>query len=189
VLAAAGSGIDLGNGDADEPSEASRLSLAAVVLVGGLGGSVAGGMKWLLVFAISWPPLPRAPGEKKDSGAGPEGIARRLGLQIGLFTVTLFLITTFGLLLIEHRVAPAFQQAPTAAAAMLEAASAVGGAGLQAGVLEAVSGPNLSSGMRQSVDQYQYGLIWLMLAMYCGRALPIWMLSGRNRGPDLPPIP
>ena len=42
-----------------------------------------------------------------------------------------------------------------------------------AGLTAALSSPNLSSGIRQSVDLYQYGMAWLMLAMLIGRILPV----------------
>ncbi|MGE0479810.1 MAG: hypothetical protein AB7Q17_04995 [Phycisphaerae bacterium] len=82
-----------------------------------------------------------------------------------------------GLLLIESATASAYQPAPSFADALLDAASAVGGAGLTTGLFASVTSRNLSSGIRQATDQYQYGMAWFMLLMLLGRAAPVVVLG------------
>ncbi|MCK4341785.1 MAG: hypothetical protein KAY37_08695, partial [Phycisphaerae bacterium] len=82
-----------------------------------------------------------------------------------------------GLLFIEASTASAYQSPPTCADALLEAASAVGGGNLSSGLTTTVTSANLSRGIHQSVDLYQYGMLWLILAMFVGRTLPIVILA------------
>ena len=143
------------------------------MLVGGLGGGAGGGITWpLLLFAMAC--LRRTVRDAQF-------------LRCTAVFVTLMLLLTLvfaaGLLLIETATGSPFQTPPTLADALLESASAVGGAGLTAGVTDAVTGANLSSGMHSPGDRYQYGVVWLMLAMLAGRLAPLWLLARLARSP------
>ena len=67
--------------------------------------------------------------------------------------------------------ASAYQPVPTFAEAFLDAASAVGGANLTSGLFGTVTDPNLIMGLGSGINQYQYGMAWLMAAMVLGRVL------------------
>ena len=108
--------------------------------------------------------------------------------------VGLALVVALGLLAIEAHTGSPYQAAPSFADALLDASSAVGGAGLTSGVTAMVTGANLSSGIRQNVDLYQYGMTWLMAAMFIGRVLPVLVLGRlaalrfQDAPPRLPPL-
>ena len=151
--------------------EGSKLVLAGLVLVGGVGGNPGGGLTWsllLCLLATSFVrPRPRPEMRPDVPSCGLFATA------YAQFLLGLTLIVVLGLLLIESRSGAAFQAPPTLGDAVLEAASAVGGAGLSSGLTTAVTSFRLSSGIRQNVDLYQYGMTWLMLAMFLGRVLPV----------------
>jgi Trk-type K+ transport system membrane component len=193
VAAASGAGVATRPLEERAVSAGARLVLAGVVLVGGLGGAVAGGAKWLAVIAVLsfvWRSAGRDRGGAvawQDSCAVGRGAVALVG---ALFAWTL--IVTVGLLMIETRVASVYETPPPLDAALLEAASAVGGANLTTGMTERITGSNLSSGMHQSTDSYQYGMWWLMLAMFIGRVLPVVVLgwlARRGLRPTRPVLP
>ena len=157
-------------------TDGSRFLLGCEVLLGSLGGSPGGGIKWTLFAWFiggglaatcmrrqSWTPT----AVRRFTAA-----AGCIGLLVGVT-----LATAFGLLVIETRTARSYQEQPSFAAAFLDASSAVGGANLSAGVVRAVTGLNLSRGIGQGVDSYQYGMVLLMAAMFVGRTLLVIALS------------
>ena len=172
TVAASGAGIQFGGGDVQPIAEGSKLVLAGVVLAGGIGGGVGGGIKWpLLVIALA--AFGRSLRRQETCAGGTVRPAATIVVTMLLLT----LVTATGLLLIETATGSQFKSPPTLGDALLEAASAVGGAGLSAGVTEAVTGPHLSGGMHSPGDKYQYGTAWLMLAMLAGRLMPLWLLA------------
>lgn len=173
-----------GAGAATEPladrgvSDGTRVVLAVVVVVGGFGGCAAGGIGWILVAGA----LGRAP--RAATGAIPDGGGRidaapwqRAALRVVVAMAAATLACAIGLLAIEGLTASRFQTAPTFAEALVDAASAVGGGGMTAGLTEAVTSRRLVSGIGLGINQYQFGMIWLMLAMLGGRVLPLAILS------------
>lgn len=167
--------------------DGSKMVLAAVVLTGGMGGSPNGGIKWpLMLIALSAGGAAVLSRSRQSKSGSEQKVGRNSGASAALFFRTAVrlcvllvgwtTIVAVGLLLIEARTASAFQAAPTFADAFLDAAAVVGGANLTSGLSATVTNPNLSSGMGQSVDLYQYGTVWLMLAMAIGRVLPVLVL-------------
>lgn len=158
-------------------SDGTKLMLGVVALVGGLGGSCGGGLKWTLALGV----LAAAAALLRPSyWWSADDNTRRCLLAAVAVTVILVLfagLTALGLLIIEGQTGSAFQRAPSFADAFLDAASAVGGAGLTSGVTATVTSLNLSSGIGHGVDEYQYGMAWLMLAMFIGRVAPVWVLT------------
>jgi Trk-type K+ transport system membrane component len=188
VLAASGAGIPTEKLKERGVSEGTKAVLAGVVLVGGLGGSPGGGIKWVVLcwaLAAGGASLPRQPGRTRDE------LARRCllaGTASAALLLILVLVIAFGLLLIESHVGSTYQSAPTFADTLLDASSAVAGANLSSGLTATVTNLNLSTGIRQSVDLYQYGMVWLMLAMFIGRVLPLLVIGhvARLRFNDAP---
>lgn len=171
VTCASGAGVSTEPLDDRSVGEGTKLVLAGVVLIGGMGGSAGGGVTWLLLICACTALLGRR-------GNGPEmsGRAPRFGLLGSAYAQLLLGLTVLvalGLLLIESRTGSSYQSPPTLGDALLEAASAVGGAGLSTGLTATLTNLNLSTGIRQNVDLYQYGMTWLMLAMFLGRVLPV----------------
>ena len=156
-------------------TDGTKVTLAAVVLVGPLGGSAGGGFKWtLLIWAISG-----GAAALTRRGRSTHPATFRCLLAGTSCVVLLALLTTvvaLGLLGIETRTAAPYQSPPTFADAFLDAASATAGANLSTGLADTVTSRNLSRGGRQAVDLYPYGMTWLMLAMLLGRVLPLWVL-------------
>ncbi len=175
VPAAAGAGLPLERLDDDALSEGSKLVLASVVLLGALGGSAGGGVQWFVLAAavvsitrlIVKPCVLSDPDSRRALAAGT--------VIIGLVALTV--LTATGLLVIENRVGSAFAARPTLADALLDSASAVGGANLSTGVVATVTSRTLSRGIRQGVDLYQYGMVWLMLALLAGRVMPLLVVT------------
>jgi hypothetical protein len=93
-------------------------------------------------------------------------------------------VFALGLLLIERWTGSAFDPRPGFAAAWLEASSAMGGASLSTGLMARITDPNLTGGIRHSTDTYQYGLVWLMLALLVGRVLPVRILRQAAEAPQ-----
>lgn len=177
VACASGAGIPIEDTTDRSISEGTKFVLAGVVLVGGMGGSAGGGIRWpILLWAL-------AAGSTllgRGSGRCRDGVARLCHLAgiAGVGTmVALVFVVAIGLLLIESWTGSAYQTAPTLADGLLDACSAVGGAGLTSGLTATVTSANLSSGIRQDVDLYQYGMAWLMAAMVIGRVLPVLVLG------------
>lgn len=150
-----------------------RCVFACVLLIGGVAGGVGGGVTWWLVLAA-------ACGRKGVSGGQAEcyelsgGLFRQLGWSVLGWVCGLTVVVAAGLMVIEQWGGSAYERPPTAGAAVLDAASAVGGGGLTSGVSGAITSASRSIGIRQRADLYQYGMGWLMLAMLVGRVVPVW---------------
>lgn len=156
-------------------TEGTKVVLATTMLVGPLGGAAGGGIKFtLLIWVLS--------GTVAAFAARGRSIhpATFRCLLAGIACFGLLVLLTFavalGLLIIETHTASLYQARPTFADAFLDAASAVAGGNLSSGLVEHVTARNLSSGIRQSVDLYQYGMAWLIAAMVLGRVLPLFVL-------------
>ena len=186
---AAGAGAATEQLDDRSVGEGAKLVLAGLVFVGGLGGGPGGGLTWTLLictFAAFF-----ARGRKRREI--PDDVPRcgMFGAAYAQFLLGLTLVVVVGLLLIESRSGASYQAPPTLGDALLDGASAVGGAGLSSGLTTAITSFRLSSGIRQKVDLYQYGMTWLMLAMFLGRVLPV-LAIGRfadRHSPDEPARP
>lgn len=176
VTAAAGAGLPTEQLADRGVSEGTKAVLAGVELVGGLGGAPAGGMTWL---AVLWVTAGGVAGLGR-ARAGGDPVQRRCvlaGVALPGVMIGFTLLVALGLLFIETCTASAFQTAPTFADALLEAASATCGGGLSTGLTRTVTSAHLSRGIHQNVDLYQYGMTWLMMAMYVGRLLPLIVLA------------
>ena len=177
VVSAAGAGAPTERLDERGVGEGTKLVLAGVVLVGGMGGSMGGGIKWaVLLWALAaWGAVcGRGPGRSRGEVTHRCALA---GSACAGVIVAWMVVVALGLLLVETRVASRFRPPPTLGDAILDASSAVGGANLSSGLIGTVTDVNLSSGMDQTVDSYQYGMAWLMLAMFIGRVLPVLVLG------------
>jgi hypothetical protein len=161
--------------------DGSKLVVALLILLGGLGGSAGGGVSLMLLAAAI-----RAPARPPVATTAPAALAAA-GRSCVALLVLLALATAFGLLVIEALTASAFQPPPTFADAFLDAASAVGGAHVTSGVAGTVTDPNLTRGLGLGIDQYQYGMVWLMTAMLAGRVLPVWVIQRARRAPRSEP--
>jgi len=177
VVAASGAGIPTERLDARGVSEGTKLLLATVQLVGGLGGSPGGGVKWTLAL---WALAGAAATVNLGRARSRDETARRAMLvgvvclgALAAFTI----IVALGLLVIEGYIGSPYQAPPTLADALVDASSAVAGGNLSSGLTATLTSANLSRGIRQSVDLYQYGMTWLMLAMFIGRVLPVLVLA------------
>lgn len=147
--------------------DSSKAVLALVLLVGGLGGAAAGGLKWPLLIAAF------------QGSAAP--YLRRAATTSVLWMLGLTVLTAAGLLLIESQVATRYQSQPTVADALLDATSAVAGGNLSSGLARTVTDKNLVSGIFLGVNWYRIGFLWLAAAMLAGRILPIVILGGAGR--------
>lgn len=177
-----------GSGIATEPladrgvSDGTKLTLALLVLIGGAPGSVTGGVQALLLVLALGGVAQILRGRGEASAAGE---LRRVQVAGGglLAMLALTAICAGGVLLLDAWLASPFQSPATLADALLDSASAVGGANLSGGVTATLTARNLSSGIRNPTDQYQYGMAWLMLAMLAGRVLPLLILARLSEGP------
>lgn len=142
----------------------SKLVLAILVLVGGLGGAAGGGTTFILLMLCLT--------ARRAHSSEPRAFLRS-ATAIVLLLPALTLVVTFGLLVIEALTASAYQPTFTFAEAFLDAASAVGGANLTSGLTATVTDPNLTRGLGLGVNQYEYAMGWLMSAMLAGRLLPM----------------
>jgi len=180
AAAASGSGTALDALSDRRATEGTKLALAGVVTLGGLGGSLAGGIKLTaalsLILFISATCVRRGP--PGDVVIGRPVLAAAGGL---VAVLGLTLVVAVGLLAIESGIGSAYDIPPTVGDAFLDAASAVSGAGLTSGLVESLTSERLSSGIQQTVDEYQYGLAWLMAAMLLGRVVPL-VVVGRLAG-------
>ena len=173
---ASGAGLPTENHSERDNSAGTKVTLSLLLLFGGLGGSPTGGMQWPLLF---W---------ALAGGAAALGLAGRdrpaadvvrwmhAGLACFFLLLALVVVVALGLLLLENWTASRFQPQPTFADALLDASSAVGGGNLSSGLAQRVTSRNLIGGIRQAASLYQYGMIWLMLAMFVGRLLPLVVL-------------
>jgi Trk-type K+ transport system membrane component len=184
AAAAAGAGMPTEPLAGRAVTDGTKATLCGLLLIGGLSGSATGGVQWtLLLWALAGGAASlgwhggRKPGTGSSSGLAT-GLVRWMhaGLACLVLMVTLTLIVAAGLLLIENSAASSYEPPPTVADALLDASSVVAGGNLSSGLTEAVTGRNLISGMRQSANLYQYGMVWLMLAMLAGRVLPLVVL-------------
>lgn len=175
-VAAAAAGIPTEDLRERAVTDGSKLTLCGLLLIGPLGGAAGGGIKWaLLLWVLAGLGAALGPGGARTTQAGTLRC-----LWAGVLTLItlagLVVVVAIGLLLIENATASLFQSRPSLADALLDASSAVNGGNLTSGLAARVTNLNLSSGIRQGVDQYQYGMVWLMLAMFLGRVLPLLMV-------------
>lgn len=163
--------------------DATRGVLAAIVLIGPLGGTAGGGIKWLL-FAAAIAVMARGGPRRSESGQAHENGAAAVARTGLLATLAAAALIAIGLLVIESLTATGFQPVPSLADALLDASSALAGAGLSSGLTATVTSPSLTRGLGLAVDLYPIGMVWLMLAMLAGRVLPLWLLVrwSRRRG-------
>ncbi len=176
TTAASAAGLPTAALDGANATDATKITLALLLIAGGLGGSATGGVQWPLLL---W------------AGAGVLGAlgwlgSRRLapdlarwmhaGLACVLALLLLAGLVAGGMLLFENVAASPYQPAPTFADAFLDAASVVAGGGLTTGVVDAVTGPQLQGGIGRSVNLYAYGIGYLMLGMLAGRLVPLMVL-------------
>ncbi len=130
VTLASGAGIASEQIDQRGISEGSKLLLALVVLVGGIGGGVGGGVTWVLLIS-AW--------RRREDGNADARLARagrRLGLLLGGLTV----VSAGALLLTETGIGSPYQAPPTLGDALLDAACASAGANLSSGLSETITG-------------------------------------------------
>ncbi len=175
VACASGAGIPTEELSEKEVTDGTKVALAVALAVGPLGGSAGGGTKFTLFlftgYAVVSTLSRRRPAE--------DPTARRYllaGVTCTAMMLLLIAVTAFGLLIIEARTASPYQPPPTFADALLDASSAAAGGNLSSGILQTVTHRKLSRGIRQHVDLYQYGMVWLMMAMLVGRVLPLVVL-------------
>ncbi|MEW6250368.1 MAG: hypothetical protein AB1716_06960, partial [Planctomycetota bacterium] len=194
VTAASGAGRSTEELGARGVSDGTKFVLSAVVLTGGLGGSPTGGVKWTLLL---WGLAGAAVVFGLGRGRSVIERSRRCVLAGVAGTAAMLVwawIVAIGLLVIESSIGSRFQAPPTFADALLDASSAVAGANLTTGVVETLTATSLSSGIRHSVDEYQYGMSWLMLGMFIGRLLPVLVVARvasvrfRDEPAQLPPL-
>ncbi len=162
-------------------SEATRTAIAALVLVGSMPGSPGGGVKWPL-FLAACASLAAAVGLWRRGCDPPTSRLRSAAVHLTLALVLTTVFVAIGLLAIEGLTASRFTPPPRLTDALLDAASAVGGAALTGGLTHAVTNQNLTAGIRLSVDMYPWGMGWLMAAMLAGRLLPVVILCRMSNG-------
>lgn len=146
--------------------DGSEALLALLVIFGGAGFGAAGGIG-LLSFWLAF------------FGRGER--TRRLGLLCILSIAGLTLLTALGLLSIESLIASRYQPTPTFADALLDAASAVGGANVSSGLTANLTSRSLVSGIGLGVSQYIPAMALLGLALLAGRIVPIALLARMSR--------
>lgn len=158
-------------------SEGGKAVLALTVLVGGVAGGPTAGVSWALLLAALGG-VGFLAGRRRIGALDAPWVRTALaGSAAVIVTLGLTLLVALGLLVIEAHTASRFQSPPTFADAFLDAASAVGGAGLTSGVTATVTGKNLTMGIRQDRDLFQYGMGFLIAAMWLGRWLPLLALG------------
>lgn len=157
-------------------SDGTKVTLALLMLGGGLGGSATGGLQLpLLLWALGG--AAAALGWLGARKPAPD-VARWMhaGLACAVLLLLIVLVVAGGLLLLENATASAYQPPPTFADALLDATSVVAGGNLSSGLTDAVTGRNLVAGLGRASSVYQYGLGLLMIAMLAGRLLPLAIL-------------
>jgi hypothetical protein len=151
--------------------DSSKAVLAFVLIVGGLGGSACGGIKWpLLVWALV--------------GGASARILRAASTCV-LWMLALVLLCAGGLLVLESQVATKYQAPPTFADTLLDAASAAAGGNLSSGLSATLTDRNLVSGIFLGINWYRIGMLWIVGTMVVGRILPIIVFGhlGRDGNP------
>ncbi len=172
AAAAGGSGIALDVLADRRASEGTKLVLAGLVTMGGLGGGLAGGCKLTALLCVTIFLGKTCAGKAAGAAtAVPRVVVAAAGALATVVGLTL--VVAAGLLAIESGIGSVYDAPPTVGDALLDAASAVSGAGLTSGLLESVTSERLSSGIQQAVDKYQYGMVWLLAAMLLGRTVPV----------------
>lgn len=168
-------------------TEGTRLLLALALLVGGPAAAATGGLRWPLLAQLLRLQRPGAGGPGERAEVAPAGrdcnliqLARGAALAFG----GVVLLVALGMLALDAIVATRYAAPLALADSLLDAAAAVGGGGLSGGAAGTLTNRNLSTGMGQPSDLYPYGMAWLMLAMFAGRVLPIWLL---RRGTPMRP--
>ena len=176
VAAAAGAGMptrDLAERDA---SMGTKVILAGVLLLGGMGLSATGGVQWTLMLwalAGAFAGLVRT---RRGPLAPDYARWMHAGLACVVLMILLAIVVALGLMFLENMTASAYQSAPVFADALLDSCSIAAGGNLSTGVVDTVTGRNLIRGMRQAASLYQYGMVWLMLAMIAGRMIPLMVM-------------
>ncbi len=157
-----------------QASEATKLTLAALLVVGGLGGSATGGVQWPLIV---WAAL-GALAALGCLGRPAPDVRRRMhaGLAAIVLLTALVVLVALGMLVLENMSASAYQRAPSLADALLDAASVTAGGNLTSGLVERITGRHLIVGIGHRANLYQYGMSWLMAAMFIGRLLPLMVM-------------
>jgi len=177
TVAASGAGTPTESLEGADATPGTKVTLAALLLIGGLGGSTTGGVQ-CLVLLWAFGGAAAALGWSGRGDRNPEAARwMRAGLACVLLLALLAFVVAIGMLLLENWTASRYQPPPAFADAWLDACSLVAGGNLSTGLTDTVTGRNLLSGIRQSANLYQHGMIWLMLAMLAGRVLPLVVLS------------
>lgn len=161
-------------------TEGTQVVLGLLMLVGPLGGAAGGGMTYTLLGWAFFGLLAAWFARKRPLHTTTQRCLLAGGACLVLL-LALSLVTTLGLLVIEQQTASPAQSPPRFADAFLDASAAVGGGRISAGVFADVTHRKLSSGIRQPVDEYQYGMAWLMAAMLLGRVVPVFVLCQAAR--------
>ncbi|MBI5865965.1 MAG: hypothetical protein HZB38_15965 [Planctomycetes bacterium] len=142
--------------------DGSKGLLALVQLVGGPLGGASGGVTATLLWL----------GVRRRGSIWRVALVRTIAV-LGVLT----LLTALGLLAIEATVATRYQPPPTFADALLDASSVVGGGGLTSDLISTVTARNLVSGIGLGINQYQLGMLGIVIAMIIGRVAPAWALE------------
>ncbi|MGE3182370.1 MAG: hypothetical protein AB7N71_12125 [Phycisphaerae bacterium] len=184
TCAAVGAGVPSESLDDRAVAAGTQFLLACTTFVGGFPGSPAGGVKWSILLLVVLAALRR-----RDPANTPESrqIIRYAATRLVVSLFLLTLVVTLGILVIHRLTASPYESPPRFTAALLDASSCVNGANLTAGPAARIIDPNLSGGIGQPVDQYGYGVAWLMLAMLAGRVIPIWVLESSAKAAKTPP--
>ncbi len=182
----------VGAGCATEPltdrsvSQGTQFLLSLGTLVGGLGGSASGGLRWPLLAAAGAGVFATLGFRRRPSD--PALVAWRSACLAGLVALlACTAVVAVGLLMVEHLAATRFQAAPSFADALLDASSAVGGGGLTSGLASLVSSRNLARGLGLNFDLYAFGMSLLAAGMLLGRFIPLLVLASYARR-ESPPI-
>ena len=156
-------------------TEGTKVVWSVAMLVGPLGGAAGGGLTWTLATWAALGGVATLFGRRRP--VHPATLRCMLaGAACLAVLLVLVIVAAFGLLTLEAQATSPYQRAHTFADALLDATNAVAGGNLSSGLVETVTDRNLSSGIRQRVDSYQYGMVWLMAAMLLGRLAPVFVL-------------
>ncbi len=176
TTAASAAGLPTEPLDGANATDATKVTLALLLIVGGLGGSATGGVQWPLLLWAAAGAL-GALGWLGSRRPAPD-VARWMHAGLACVVIGLLLagVVAGGMLLLENIAASPYQPAPTFADAFLDAASITAGGGLTTGVVDAVTGPQLEVGIGRKVSLYAYGMVWLMFGLLAGRMVPLMIL-------------